>query len=256
MSNASSSRSAGNASPESVVSFVRDLLGRPDPDNPQPPGPWDPIIRAALERMIRFGPLPDPWHTMGPHPDPWHFRAGPVPDPWQVAFGPHPEPWHLGFGPSPQPWSPAMLFQVIARRHPELWDLFGGNPLSRVGLNPQPLPPKMVFAAALADELIGRAGAAQELADWLPSQGEERGIIIVGGRVQQFIDDICGNDIKFRFPRPGPRPWWWREELEGADLVAMGVRFEVAAGANDVLGATFSQAGEKLIQAGLGRMRG
>ena len=35
--------------------------GRDDDDHPLPPGPWDPVIRAALERVISFGPLPDPW---------------------------------------------------------------------------------------------------------------------------------------------------------------------------------------------------
>jgi hypothetical protein len=236
------SHASGSMSPESVVSFLRGVLGGyPNPDDTQPPGPWDPIIRAALERVLRFGPLPDPWaHLAGPFPEPWQAFAGPVPDPWQTAFGP-----------SPQPWLPALLTNIITRRHPELWDLFGGNPLTRVGLNPQPLPPRILFAAALADELAGRATAALELSDWLPRQGEARGIIIVGGRVRQFIDDICGNDIKFRFPKPGPRPWWWQEELRGADLVAMGVRFEAAAAANDALGTTFADAAGKLVQTGL-----
>ena len=45
------------------VSFISHLVdGYPNPEEPMPPGPWDPVIRRALERAIlRFGPLPDPW---------------------------------------------------------------------------------------------------------------------------------------------------------------------------------------------------
>jgi hypothetical protein len=35
--------------------------GRDDDYHPLPPGPWDPVIRAALEGVISFGPLPDLW---------------------------------------------------------------------------------------------------------------------------------------------------------------------------------------------------
>lgn len=254
MLNTSSTRPSGSIPAESVVSFIRDLIGSyPNPEDPQPPGPWDPIIRAALERIIRFGPLPDPWLAMGPHPDPWRLAAGPVPDPWQAAFGPYPIPWHVAARPGPQPWWPALLTNIITHRHPELWDLFGGGPLTRAGLNPQPLPPRMVFAAALADELIGQATAAAQMAGWLSQEGAERGIIIVGGRVLHYVDELCGNDLRLKFPRPVPPPWW-PEELRGTDLITMGLRFEVAAAAGDALAATLSQAGEKLVEAGMARV--
>ena len=45
----------------------------------------------------------------------------------------------------------AAFISTVARRHPEAWDLLGGSPLSRVGLNPQPLPPKEPKAAVAAD---------------------------------------------------------------------------------------------------------
>jgi hypothetical protein len=243
MLNVSSTRSSGGISPESLVSFVRDLLGgNPNPDDTEPPGPWGPIIHAALERMMRFSPLPDPWLAMAPHAEPW-----------QSVFGRHPIPWHRGVGPDPVLWSPASLIHIITRRHPELWDLFGGNPLSRVALNPQPLPPRIVFAAALADELIAQASSAAQLAGWVSQEGEEHGIIIVGGHVLRYVDEICGNDIKFRFPRPVPPPWW-SEELHATDLMAMGVRFEMAAATGEALANSFAQAGERLIQAGLEKM--
>src|ERR1043166_5346550 len=56
---------------------------QPNPDEPLKPGPWDPVIRAALKEVLRFGPQPDPWR-LGPGPQPW--RAGPVPDPWTTSL--------------------------------------------------------------------------------------------------------------------------------------------------------------------------
>jgi hypothetical protein len=213
MTTTPSSSAAANVSGEALASVFRQWLGGyPNPEDPQPPGPWDPIIRGALMRAVRFGAV-----------------AGPHPDPWSIA-------------------------QIAARRHPELWDLLGG-PLSRVALNPQPLPPRFAFAAALADELIERAAFAQEIAAWLPQPGEQRGIIVVGGRLSQYVDELCGNGFKIKFPKPVPPPWW-QEALHGADLVAMGVRFEGAAEAvNGDLGQMLSQAGAKLIEAGLSRLR-
>src|SRR5262249_19311955 len=138
-----------------------------------------------------------------------------------------------------------------------LWDLFGGDPLSLVTLNPQPLPPHIVFATALADELMDRAAFAQGIADWLPQQGDEHGIIIVGGRVLRYIDGLCGNNFKLKFPRPVPPPPGWREELSGSDLVTMGVRFESTAKqfAGEALGRAFNQASEKLVQAGISKFQ-
>src|SRR5262245_45689431 len=60
---------------EKLVNFVRGMVGGvsgyEDPDNPLPPGPWDPYIRKAMRELI----------------------AGPVPDPWRMFFGPGPQPW-------------------------------------------------------------------------------------------------------------------------------------------------------------------
>jgi len=38
------------------------------------------------------------------------------------------------------------LWRVIAEKHPEIWDVIGGDPLSAVALNPQPLPPRALRA--------------------------------------------------------------------------------------------------------------
>ncbi len=91
---------AKKPSQASVTIFVRQLgalvselaggpSGYPDPDNPNPPGPWDPYIRKALLRLgLIFGPTPDPWKTVfGPGPQPWHWSAlNPQPLPPKAAF--------------------------------------------------------------------------------------------------------------------------------------------------------------------------
>jgi hypothetical protein len=66
-----------NISSERVVSLISELLGKqgyPDPDNPQPAGPWDPYIRKAVERVQIFGPRPEPWrlsYFAHLHPEMW-----------------------------------------------------------------------------------------------------------------------------------------------------------------------------------------
>jgi len=183
---------------DKFVVFVRELLGAgtsgyPDPDNPQPPGPWDPVIRKALGRV-------------------------------EAVFGPHPEPWKP-------------------------------NPFERVGLNPQPLPPKVAFASVIAQEVIERALNMQEIADALPRQGQQQGIIIVGGLVGRFIDD-CGNDRLWR-KRPFPPPRGKDENrLSPVELVTMGVQFDQAAREAFHKGVKeqFERAGASLIEMGISRM--
>ena len=80
-------------SKRALVSLVSEFInGYPNPDDPQPPGPWDPVIRRALEAMRhRLGPEPDPWRgQMGPHPDPW--RAGKLSSLDWVLLNPQPLP--------------------------------------------------------------------------------------------------------------------------------------------------------------------
>ena len=48
------------------------------------------------------------------------------------------------------------LWRVIAEKHPEIWDVIGGDPLSAVALNPQPLPPRSGFLAAVILEFSER----------------------------------------------------------------------------------------------------
>jgi len=52
-------------SQDKLFAFVRAMMGRSGgregDEHPLRPGPWDPVIRAALERVNVFGPQPEPW---------------------------------------------------------------------------------------------------------------------------------------------------------------------------------------------------
>jgi hypothetical protein len=108
-----------------LLAFVRTMIGgsrgREDDEHPLPPGPWDPVIRVALQGSLVFGPVPDPWR------------------PIESAFGPLPDPWKV-------------IFSTIAAKHPEIWDVIGGGHRfgAEVALNPQPLPPRFAFLVSLA----------------------------------------------------------------------------------------------------------
>lgn len=127
-------------SQEQLLTLVRALIsgsrGRVDDEHPLPPGPWDPIIRVALERINVFGPRPQPWRSRG------------------SIFGPRPEPWQV-------------VFAGILARHPEIWDAIGGGHSfgEEVALNPQPLPPRSAFLVSVAQTVMSRVELLQEIAD-------------------------------------------------------------------------------------------
>lgn len=225
---------------EKFFATVRGLIGgsvgREGDDQPLPPGPWDPVIRAALERnnVSVFGPRPEPWND---------FMNQMV-------------PWQLGFG-NPVPWKVALA--SILAKHPEIFDALGGGPGfgDEVALNPQPLPPRAAFLASVAQTLISRAGLLQEFADATAREGEEQGIIIVSGYINRFVDDFCGTDFKLKYPFPGPRPGWFASELDGIDLVVMATHFDQAAkeAFSPQLGQNLADASAKLVEAGFAKMQ-
>lgn len=188
--------------PESLLALVRETIGasrgRDDDEHPLPPGPWDPVICVALER-IGFGPLPDPWLSRMP------------------VLGPYPEPW-------------AIALSSLLERHPEIFDAIDGK--YRAGkvnmLNPQPLPPRWAFLLAVSREVCGRAELIQQVADGVRRDGEPVG----GGAaafLTRFVDDWCGNGFRPKYPLPGPRPHWFPAHLHGPDLLVMATQFEQAA---------------------------
>lgn len=227
-------------SQDQLLSLVRAITGgntgREDDEHPLPPGPWDPVIRIALESINVFGPQPEPWAVVG---------LGASGRSIGSVFGSRSELLKV-------------IFASIAARHPEIWDAIGGGRLgAEVELNPQPLPPRSAFLVAMARAVISRAELMQEIADATPREGEQQGIIIVGGYIERFVDDYCGTDFRLKYPFPGPRPHWFTEELGGTDLVVMAAPFEQAAkeAFNPDLRQNLADASAKLAEAGLSRIQ-
>lgn len=150
----------------------------------------------------------------------------------------------------------ATLWRVIAEKHPEIWDVIGGDPQARVTVNAHPLPPRSAFLAGIILELTERMTLVAEIADLIPRPGGERGIIIVGGHVARFVDEICVSNLHIRWPLPWPAPQWFSDTLNGADLIVMGTQFQQSAAMtmDRDLGRTFADAAHALLEAGAARL--
>jgi hypothetical protein len=183
--------------------------GREDDDHPSPPGPWDPVIRQAVERAL-----------------------GPSPDPWRLASA-----------------------SVLAR-HPEIIDAIGGGFIDEVALSPQPLPPRWAFLSSISRIVAERAELLQEFADAISPGLEERGIIIIGGRLNRFADEWCGNGFRLKWPFPVPRPDWFSLELSGPDLAVIAAQLHQSAleSFSPVLQRQLADSGTRFLEAALSKM--
>jgi hypothetical protein len=241
MSTKQTEQHSAHITSEKLLAFVRAMIGtrvgREDDEHPLPPGPWDPLIRAALERISVFGPHPEPWRVLGPG-IPWRTPGS--------VFGPRPEPWQVALA-------------SILTRHPEAFDALGGGHSfgEEVALNPQPLPPRFAFLLAVAQAVISRAELLQEVADATQRGGEQQGIIIVGGYTSRFSDDWCGNGFRLKYPFPGPRPRWFTSELNGIDLIVVAAQFEQAAKEtfSQDLRRNLADASAKFVEVGLSKLQ-
>ena len=128
------------------------------------------------------------------------------------------------------------LLSIIARVHPEVWDVIPRGPLSSkadvVSLNPQPLPPRETLqtaAAEMAHEIV-RIAVEAEL-----SGGSSAKL------VSEFIDDWCATP----WPRRWPQPWPGIDE--GPSPVPWDVRTARVVGA-----VVFASAGSRLPEGDLG----
>ncbi len=228
---------------EKLLAFVRAMIGgssgREDDEHPLPPGPWDPVIRVALERISVFGPSPEPWRVFGPGV------------PWQrieSVFGPMPEPWKI-------------FFTSIFAKHPEIYDALGGGHSfgEEVALNPQPLPPRFAFLVSVAQTVISRAELLQDIADATPRKGEQQSSVsaYIARFVERGDDEVDPLGRPLKWPGPGPRPKWWINEFNGIDLVVMAAQFEQAAkeAFSPDLRKHLAHASAKFAEAGLSKMR-
>ncbi|MBA3544691.1 MAG: hypothetical protein H0T83_09675 [Chthoniobacterales bacterium] len=162
------------------------------------------------------------------------------------VFGPFPEPWRTRFE------SANEKLRNLGRARPEIWDVIGGG-LERVSLNPQPLPPRWAFGVEFVRLAAERLVMIQETAEII-NQGNDRGIIVVGGRISELVEFVCGNHFPRRFPPP--RGGQSDPLLTGQELVLMGaelVRYAKSV-ANEALRGDLSGAGERLIDTGLERL--
>jgi len=211
-------------SQEKLLAFVRTMIGgsrgREDDEHPLKPGPWDPVIRAALERIKVFEPQPNPWNSvlakiLRQHPEMWEVVGGGLGGPGGPGFG------------------------------------------EKVTINPQPLPPRVAFLVSVAQAVTSHAELLQEIADATRREGEQHAIIFVGGYTSRFSDDWCGNGFRLKWPFPGPRPHWFTNELDGIDLVVMATQFEQAAkeSFSPDLRQNLLDVSAKLAEAGVSKMK-
>ena len=92
-------------SQEKLLNLVRTMVGgtsgREDDEHPLPPGPWDPVIRIAFERISVFGPRPEPWRVvlasiLAKRPE-WGVIGGGPGSGEEVALNPQPLPPRFAF---------------------------------------------------------------------------------------------------------------------------------------------------------------
>ena len=229
---------------EKFLAFVSEMfgasVGREDDEHPLKAGPWGPVVRQALERTYNFGSRPAPWQVYNSGSDSWQSKPS--------FFGPHPEPtWKV-------------VLTSLLEKYPALYDLIprGGQKFGEeVALNPQPLPPRLAFLAALVHTVASRAELLQEIDHAAANEGERRGIIIVGGYIRRFCDEFCGNGFVLRWPFPGPPPIWFTKELHGIDLVVMASQFHRAAqeAFSPELSQHLSDASTRFVEAGLSKLQ-
>jgi hypothetical protein len=183
------------------------------------------LSKQALVRLLERA-SPDPCEPYGC--DPWE----PPPE------GPHEPPMPL----------------------PELARMGAVDVLDRwnwVRLNPQPLPPKTRWRAALVARIsVARALSLHESAQALADDGGERAFRMIQRNVSTLVDDWCGT----RPPRPFPWPWGpilrSTEKLEPTDLLVAGAQFHKAAQelVGNPLQEVFNDAAGRLFETGLARL--
>ena len=173
-------------------------------------------------RHVKFARLigylnPEAWDWIVPHQLHVNFALGPHPEPWIVA-----KPGRLGRG-------------------------------VQVALNPQPLPPKALYALALADATVAEVISASRTGAIL---GGEAGANLQK-RALSMVSDF--EEICPRWPRwpkhwpPPPPPPWHDEQMDPSHLFFAGSRFLLATDTveNDRVQNALAAAGDKLIDMAL-----
>ncbi|PPC91371.1 MAG: hypothetical protein CTY34_04155 [Methylobacter sp.] len=161
---------------------------------------------------------------------------------------------------APGPWDPIILkadnktrLQLGSKLEPWLADL--QNPLVHNGLNPQPLPPRLLFTNILAQEIVESLLHLQDLADLLP-ETQSRISTLADQRLDIFVDEYCGTP-----PRKSPFPnIHSKDQTDGGftavELVILGAQFGAAAETfmNINLQQSLISISDKLTELGISRM--
>jgi len=233
----------------------------PNPDDPMPPGPWDPVIRAAIERAgylfrsLEPRPYARQWE-IGAFPQPWKtFEHGLLSDPHRLGSfpGSYPQPLRAyEHGPLPDPYRLGPL--------PDPWSFYGAR---YAELNPQPLPPietrSYIQAVTLAREILERAEYLQQSIEAArtegATQGEELPRAFVMGFAKHFAANLSALPVDpfggFDYGRP-PKPNWLQAVLIGC-LLKSASTFDTT---HAKLRLVLEEAGNLLVNAGLSKQPG
>lgn len=145
------------------------------------------------------------------------------------------------------PWGPVMrqALDRVQKRRPQ--------PERAAILNPQPIPPRWVLAGALAEVMIDRVEQLEMMAFALPQEVGASVRAYGSDLIRRFVDDYRGNGVSVHLPKHGPFPPGDDEPkpVGPLEFLVVGLKFIVAAEGSCEL----SAAGEKLIEAGLERIR-
>lgn len=113
-----------------------------------------------------------------------------------------------------------------------LLDLISGpqpDPWRAVALNPQPLPPKALYALALADahieEVLGLDRVGALLGGEVAERGQDWALRLIAD-----LDELCPRWPKWPrvWPPPPPPPVWENEEMTSTELLLYGTRLLAA----------------------------
>lgn len=143
---------------------------------------------------------------------------------WSGKYFPNPE--DVG----PHPWGPIArqvdremtLINLIGRFNPAIFDVIprGGQFVKRAmsDLNPQPIPPRWLFAELFADKVIDHIKMVGTIVDATQNGG---GAKVVDSMLKEVMDGICPDPPKIKIPKrgwpwppdPDPDPRWSAIEL-------------------------------------------
>jgi hypothetical protein len=167
----------------------------------------------------------------------------------------------------PGPWGP-VLRRTFARLRdragpvPDPWRSLSprlASPLDAVALNPQPLPPKALFAVMAAEELVELASRLDDAAE-AAGQGGSPGsrAILRLAEDAELCPPFLGWPIPPRpkgDPDPGPRPN--ETQFDPVDLVTLGVALTQLADTipGEELRQATAKAGEMLVERGAAGVR-